>query len=144
MAKIGRPNKYKSECCIEVIKLLNMPAMTDSKICKGLGISRSLFYQWLREIPDFKEAYDLGDPACQSWWEDVGVQGMAGQIPKFNVNAWLAFMKRKYKWGQDEDSKVTYKINNMNILQTDPNKLKLEIQKDLKKLGLDKFEEPDE
>lgn len=34
------------------------------------GISKKTFYSWIKEHPELAEAYEIGQTACDSWWDE--------------------------------------------------------------------------
>lgn len=42
------------------------------KFCTEIGISDRTFYNWKKNHPEFKEAYEIGNTACTQYWiEDL-------------------------------------------------------------------------
>lgn len=113
----GSFRQYKAEYPDRMTKLMQQGAL-DCQIAADLKISNSTFYRWLDEIPDFRDAYDLGQPACEAWWIERGLEGMQGKLKKFNCTAWIAFMNNKFKWikANTPDTTQTININQMNVL----------------------------
>lgn len=64
---MARPSDWKDEFIPELINMMDK-GMFDCDICKKFDISADTFYRWLREKPEFKEAYDKGMECCEAWW----------------------------------------------------------------------------
>ena len=56
---VDRERKYSSVLCTELENLL-LEGLTVDAICKRWRISRTAFYQWLEEYPEFEESYREG------------------------------------------------------------------------------------
>ena len=71
----GRPTDYKSEYCVQIIEY-GTSGKPILKFCADLGISRSTFYKWKDEYPEFKEASEIAKTKNASFWNDeMGKQG---------------------------------------------------------------------
>ena len=117
--KGGRPSKFKEHYLQEVEDLMAQ-GYTDARICAQWGIARSTFYDWLQDNEDFKKSYERGKEKAEAWWEEFGLAGMTGKIPKFNATMWIAFMNNKFRWSRGEkkeDNKTQINIGNMQVLQ---------------------------
>lgn len=117
---VGRPSIYKPEEHPQQLLELMATGAKDCDVYAKWDISKDTFYRWLREHPEFKEAYEKGLPKAQSVWEDVGKQGMMGHIKGFNFNAWIAFMNNKFGWTPKNQEGTTNNINigNVNVFQS--------------------------
>lgn len=97
LIKVGRPRKFDKEMIETMLNVMENGGKT-VQVCHKLQISRDTFYRWLREEPEFKEAYDFGKIACETWWENLGKMGLVGpQAKMFNTPLYLAFMGRNFK-----------------------------------------------
>jgi len=54
--EVGRPTKYSTELAISVSERIGNGERVIS-ICDDIGISRSVFYNWLREHQEFMDMY---------------------------------------------------------------------------------------
>lgn len=134
---MARPSLYKPEYCQTIAELMKSGAK-DAQLASALRICPATFYNWLKEYPEFKEAYDLGLADCEKWWEDEGLRQMANSENK-KFNHWIAFMNRKFGWSgkgnQGGDTQIN--INTVNVLQTKNKEELLEfIQGKLKELEI--------
>lgn len=93
----GRPHTYSPDMCEKIIKIGEEGGHV-AEMCKAIGIrSRDTFYRWVREIDEFKEAYDTATLYSQAWYEKVMRAGALGQIKGFNFNAMAMTMNNKFR-----------------------------------------------
>jgi transposase len=62
-----------------------------------LGISRSTYYQWKEDHPDFKEASELGEYISQAYHEQKLLDGADGMIDGFSAPARIFYMKNGFR-----------------------------------------------
>lgn len=112
----GRPTVYKDTMPTELIRMMAQ-GMLDCEIYAEWSISKETFYVWLREKPEFKEAYDIGLPKCEAWWTAYGRQAMIDGNDK-GFKHWIAVMNNKHKWAGDRSNAPTnnIQIGNINVL----------------------------
>ena len=140
-AKVGRPSKYSPDMCNELVALMEK-GWTNTRICAKWSISRDTFYRWLKEKDDFKAAFDEGIEKAEAWWEEIGISGMLGQLPKFNATLYLATMNNKFGWSRDSKGGKTQNtqinIENMNVVKDlSDSELQTRIETKLKVLGIE-------
>lgn len=114
----GRPSKFKKEHIGEILDLMQQ-GYTNTRICATLNIPGATFYRWINENEDMKEAYEIGKEKREAWWEEVGMAGMMGKIPRFNATVYDKLTKQKLNWKDDDDKVKGTQINieNMQVLQ---------------------------
>ncbi len=66
---------YKPEYCAQVYKYM-CAGLSETQAIAALDTSRSTFYRWKKEYPEFKEACDRGRVQFDAKHEELGVQGM--------------------------------------------------------------------
>ncbi len=91
-----RKSKYDPNMCKTILEVAesggHVPAMM-----KAIGIlSKDTFYRWLREYPEFNEAYEASKVASQAFYEEVLLAGALGKIKNFNFNALAMTMNNKF------------------------------------------------
>jgi len=119
--KRGRPTKYHSGLCEDLVNMMSQ-GHTNCWVAAAWNISESCLYNWLNEYPDLKEAYDIGLPKCQVWWEQYGKEMMDGQRDDKGFKPWIAFMNQKFKYsgyGNQAQQGNTVHIGNVNVLSLD-------------------------
>lgn len=115
------PKKYKDTYPEELIKMMSEGAL-NCHIFSKWNIHKDTFYQWMYDHPEFKEAYEIGKPQCETWWVEWGMKGMRGEVKGFNFNAWIAFMNNKFGWvpgnkNPDNQNTTNISIGSVNVLQ---------------------------
>ena len=66
----GRPTKYLPEYCEQIIEHMSGGASMTS-FAADIGVCRSTLNIWIRDIPEFKEAVEIGKVKSVSWWEET-------------------------------------------------------------------------
>ncbi len=136
ISKGGAPSKYKPEYVAELVPLMEQ-GYTQAKLCAKWSISRDTFNKWTKDIPEFKEAYEIGKPKLQAWLQEKGMKMVDGVV-KGDSKVWGQFMRNvDPEWDPKEDKNSTQiTIGNMNVLQQKDNTELLEIlQQRLTKLN---------
>lgn len=119
--KRGRPAEYHSGLPSDLIRMMAL-GYTNVWVCNEWNISETTFYRWLQEYEDLKEAFEIGLPKCQVWWEQFGKDMMNGEKSSDGFKPWIAFMNKKFKYNGSSESNTqgnTINIGNMNVLSTD-------------------------
>ena len=91
-----RPTDYRAEIC-EKIPSLFAEGASIVKVCHQLGICRETYYEWKRIHQEFEKACKQGEIASQTWWEDVGKDGIVGDLDKFAGSSWQFVMKNRFR-----------------------------------------------
>ena len=135
-----RSSKYKPWMCDKIVEVAeqggHVPAML-----KAIGVrSKDTFYRWLREYPDFKDAYEASKVVSQAFYEEVLLAGALGKIKGYNFNSIAMVMNNKFN---DEykrsatGSNTEVNIGTMNTLnQLNGKELDKKIENLQKKLNL--------
>ncbi len=80
-------------------------------VCNKLGIVSSTYYQWVEHHPEFKDACQLGLQHSQEFYEDIGLDGIRGDLEKFGGSSWQFVMKNRFRHSysdqQQNDINVT-------------------------------------
>lgn len=124
-------------------KLLELMSIgkLDCEIFTELDISKTTFYRWIREYPDFKEAYEKGLPKCET--ESI-IKPLKKMIETKNEKGYkaLAHLARN-KFGHDQSDNKTINntqinINQMNVVKNleDYERLQLEVKEKLLELNI--------
>jgi len=93
----GQPSKYRPEMCDRLPEMF-AEGQDVSVILVELGISRKTFYTWIKNIPEFKTAYEMGREHSKAYCTKVGWDLVHGRIKKGNTAAWIFMMKNKFNW----------------------------------------------
>lgn len=98
-AKTGRPSKYKTEYCTQLIEHMR-GLNTFETFAADIGVNRDTLYQWCKEHEEFSDAKKTGTLFMRKNLENVGKGLMTGKI-KGNVAAWIFYSKNTIGWGDD-------------------------------------------
>jgi len=89
--KDGRPTLYREEKHIELLYKIHDNEEGIFAFCDEALITRQTFYNWLKEHPKFKEAYEIALCRSARKWE---------QLPRHNLNIphpyWMTIMKKRF------------------------------------------------
>ena len=101
---MGRPTKYKSDFCEEVIEL-GKEGKSLVQMASHFDISRQTIDNWAADNPEFLEALTRAKARAQAWWEDMGMKGMGGD--KFNAAVWKKSMEARFREDYTERKELT-------------------------------------
>lgn len=87
--KTGRPEKYRSEYC-DLVRRLMSKGESIAACCAEIGVPRKTFLEWQQRHPEFRNACELGKEESQRWWEKLAMTIATG----------AAHQKRKTKDGE--------------------------------------------
>lgn len=111
--EVLRKGKYDPSMCQIILNVAeqggHVPAMM-----KAIGIlSKDTFYRWLREHPEFNEAYEASKVASQAFYEEILLAGAIGKIKNFNFNALAMTMNNKF--GEEYKRNATGSTTEINV-----------------------------
>lgn len=92
----GRPTKYKKEFCQAVVDHLSKGYSFET-FAPAIGVSVKSTYNWLKH-EEFLQAKKEGEAHGRLFWERLGIGGVTGKIPGFNVTCWIFNMKNRFAW----------------------------------------------
>jgi hypothetical protein len=93
----GKPPKYREEYCELVIDHMAKGHSFDS-FGGAVGVCNQTLYNWASKYPEFEQAKREGFAKAQLFWEKIGIAGVVGKVPGFNVTGWIFNMKNRFKW----------------------------------------------
>ena len=94
--KDWQPKLYKPSYCIDLVLVMANGRGTET-FNSDKNISRQLFYNWLKQYPDFRLAYALGKEKAKKYMiEYPGSKDEPGG-PRINMKAWQAVMKYSHE-----------------------------------------------
>jgi len=114
--------KYENKYCVELTKKM-AAGLSDTEVMAQWGISRSTFYRWLKEIPELKEAHEIGKVMFDSIHEDLGRQGML-KTADIDYQFWRDLGKYRHGWADKQSvstSNTQINIDTMNVLNEQTN-----------------------
>ena len=67
-------------------------------VCNALNIVRDTYYNWKndKEHPFYPVA-SKGEQLSHEFWEDIGVNGITGELDKFAGSSWQFVMKNRFR-----------------------------------------------
>lgn len=84
-------SKYYTEAPLDLIKILG-DGGTRFTFCKHANISESSFNDWLREYPEFSDAYETAVAQSDAFLDDVLRENLFNK--DFNTNAYKVLLER--------------------------------------------------
>ena len=92
----GRPTKYKPEYCQLLIEHMSS-GLSYQSFAGKVSVSIETIYDWLKAHPEFLDAKKIGTVKMLEFYESVGVKGMLGEIPNYNLGTWIFNMKNRFR-----------------------------------------------
>ena len=99
---MGTPYKYRQEFCEQVVEILAQ-GKSLAAVCAHLDVSRQALYDWRDAHPEFNNALQRGIQKCQAYWEEIGKDGIVGNLDKFSATPWIFTMKNRFRDDYKED-----------------------------------------
>lgn len=103
--KGGAPTKYKPEYC-ELVKQIGEEGGWVSEMAEACDVSRTSFYDWEKEHPEFKEALERAKQKSQACYERTGRLAMFSK--EFNANLWIKQMQGRFKDDYTENRNLNH------------------------------------
>lgn len=96
------PSKYCPSMCEIAAKVLS-DGESLAAVCAELDITRATLYTWKEKHIEFHEAVERGLMKAQRDWEQMGRDGIIGNIEKFCASPWIFTMKNRFRDDYKED-----------------------------------------
>jgi len=94
--KRGPKLKYEPWMCEKILEVATQGGHV-AQMCAAIGIkSQDTFFRWVKEIEDFKEAYEESKVASQAFYENLLLMGGLGKIPGYNFSSIAMVMNNKF------------------------------------------------
>ena len=87
---------FRPEYCEIAAEVLSS-GKSYAAVCSKLDICRSTLYKWRDDFPEFAKALSRGLQKAQEHWEDIGEDGIKGNIDKFSSTPWIFTMKNRFR-----------------------------------------------
>lgn len=114
------PDKYKPNYPAEIFKCM-AAGQTDTEVFAKWEISKATFYRWLKEIPELKEAKEIGEAQFEAFLDQKGRAGMM-KTEDIDYQFWKDLNKYKRGWSEKTLAQNTQiNIENMNVLNQQTN-----------------------
>ena len=101
----GRPTEYDVSFCQKLPDMFKNGESV-AEVCAKLGIWKDTFYNWVKEYPDFSDAYKKGLELSEAWWVELGRKGSEGK-KRIQPATWIFNMKNRFKWTDRIDASIT-------------------------------------
>lgn len=110
---------YKPEYCDDMIKYLSK-GYSNLELAAKFNITEKSFYQWLKDHPDFQEAYDIGHPKRFLYYMDSArkafLEGKNDKGYKFFKDL-IRYTYKDYAPEGSKDGTTNIQIGNINMLE---------------------------
>jgi hypothetical protein len=93
---------YNESMCAIALDVLSR-GKSIARLATNIGVCRDTIYEWCKIHPEFNEAYKNGLNAAQARWEDIGEDGICGNLDKFSATAWMFTMKNRFRADYKEE-----------------------------------------
>ena len=110
MAKVGRPTKYTKEMPQKIYDYLAQ-GHSLTQFAVSIGVHKDTVYEWVKEHPEFSDAFARAKQASQAHWERELVSMMYDR----NVNAPLVkmYFANRFGWSDKKEVDNTSSDNSM-------------------------------
>ena len=119
----GRPSKYRSEYCEQLIdfctarvqdwKIIRYPG-TFEEFSLEINVNIDTINEWVKVHPEFSVAKKKAKIAQKKFYSMIGRMGMMGQIKGFSPAVWIFWMKACFGYSdfgpQDNDEDDCYAV----------------------------------
>ena len=114
---------FDLKACTDVYKYM-AGGMSETQAIAALGTSRSTFYRWKKEHPEFAEAVDRGKVLFDAHHEELGIHGMMKTMD-IDYQFWRDLGKYRNGWTDKSAGGITnntqINIDQMNVLNDQSN-----------------------
>jgi len=100
---MGRPSLYDEKYCDVAIEQGRL-GKSFAQIAAHIGIDKGTLTRWGDAHPDFRNALMLAKTYAQSYWEELGENGM--HADKFNATVWRTSMQARFREDYTETTKT--------------------------------------
>ena len=99
--------KYDPSICDKIPVMFADGSSITKVAAIKLGISRSRYYDWKEEHPEFKAACEMGENIGEAAFEDIAMQGIKGEIDSYNAPTTIFMMKNRFRktYGEVKEEK---------------------------------------
>ncbi len=90
-AKRGPKEKYTPEACNKILEVAARGGHVSSMALAAGARSKTTFYKWQEEHPEFKEAYEYAKLISLDWWENEE------NTRSMNATKWMMIVQNKFR-----------------------------------------------
>jgi len=98
--------KYDANYCKIFLKAMSRGESIISVRAKH-NITQRVYFEWLEDIPEFRDAVELGKDKAHAFWENKGLDALNGKTKGFNVRIWELSMRSRF--GYNEKTEIINK-----------------------------------
>lgn len=111
----GQPTKYKPDIHIPMIKDLFREGKSIASFCVKAEISKKTFFQWIKDHPEFEEAYEDALSLAEEWWDSLAIAG--AMDPAFNTKTWGVVMRNRFDYTDTRKLKMPGVDPNADVIE---------------------------
>lgn len=102
-SKGGAPTKYREEYCEDIIEYMSK-GHSLTAWCADKNVYKETAYNWMRDNPQFLDAFKKAQSKAQQHWENMLHLTAAGKL-KGNLGAQIFWMKNRFRdeWKDRQD-----------------------------------------
>ena len=82
---MGRPTKYKPKIAEQICALIEADTYTVAEICRMVKISRSTYFEWIKEFPDFSDSIKKAEEARTAFFVAEAKKSLLKKIQGYTV-----------------------------------------------------------
>lgn len=75
------PSKYRKKYTKELLNGLRSDGKSVEEVCTKWNITRTTYYAWIKEFPEFAHAHEIGEQDKTSWWRQLQRKVASGESP---------------------------------------------------------------
>lgn len=121
--------KYKPSFTKQLKDGLRKEGLSIEECCDMWGISRALWYVWIKKYPKFAEAAEFAETQYRAWFQRAYRAGMTGAV-KMNAGMMKFAAANILEWREKAETSVIHQEQvhtlNINVLPTYEQRLALE------------------
>ena len=90
-------DKVYDESMCKIAEQLLANGKSIARVATNLGVCRDTIYDWRDKHTKFAKALRTGKMAAMAYWEDIGEDGVKGDIKNFSATAWMFTLKNRFR-----------------------------------------------
>lgn len=110
MKDLSAPSSYRLPPAdyLQIMHDAGLGGMHDAELCEMLKCGYSTLRRWLRDYPDFEDAYRRFKVASEAAWVRIGraacLPDADGRTVRVNAQIYGLIMKNAFGWGNDSQN----------------------------------------
>lgn len=126
--------KYKPRFAKELLDGMRKDGMSIEECCVHWGISRALWYVWVKKYDKFAQAAEFAETQYRAWFQGAYRAGMTGQV-RMNAGMMKFAAANILEWRDKAETSVVHQDQvhtlNINVLPTYQERMALESYNDV-------------